>query len=262
MGQKYRIVGIFALTLAAVGLAGAAFWAGRSLGERTPAVADLAQTPVAEGATPEPGETPDPAHPETLIKWVNRDSSLPRLDQVVAGISVGPNAERGGGPCMTKRPPVDLEFSRAAGSQVDIQPRFMPEGAELRTSGAVQCGDEVAIAEVFYRLPVADDILGRVAAGERYWDLPRGGSIQILRLIGRPAEASSIAAERWYAGSVAGYPAAIGRPILDEGLGDCEVMIYGDGVLTVVRTTNISLAVTLQIAAPNRCLSGIYYFKR
>lgn len=74
MGQKYRIVGIFALTLAAVGLAGAAFWAGRSLGERTPAVADLAQTPVAEGATPEPGETPDPSHPETLIKWVNRDS--------------------------------------------------------------------------------------------------------------------------------------------------------------------------------------------
>jgi hypothetical protein len=48
--------------------------------------------------------------------------------------------------------------------------------------------------------------------------------------------------------TVGGLAAAFGSPILDEGFGDSEVMIYQDGVLTVVRAVNLSRETVLKIA--------------
>lgn len=227
-----------------------AFWVGRVLGEREPATAGPPALPAGiENATPAPGETPDPTRPELLIKWVNQDAKLPRFDQRINGIEVGPTVQRRGGPCETQRPPVQVDFDQSRGTRVEISPRFLPAGATIRSTLAIMCGQEVAFAEVVYALPVADDLNERLARGESYWDIPRGGTIQIMRFIGEPAEASSIAAARWQAGSINGFPAAIGHPILDEGLGDAEVLVYAGGVLTVVRTGNLSIDTAIAIAS-------------
>ncbi len=198
-------------------------------------------------ATPLPGETPDPSNPESLVMWLNRDSVLPRVDQVVAGIAVGPGVERSGGPCVSAAP-VDIEFREARGSRVDIVANYLPAGAELESSIAVRCGSVVAFAVLSYRLPIAPDLDERLAAGESYWDIPRGGSIEVFRFIGEPAEQSGVAASRWMPGMLNGVPAAIGRPVLNEGLGEATVMVYQHGVLTVIRASGLSLVETMRVA--------------
>jgi hypothetical protein len=59
-----------------------------------------------------------------------------------------------------------------------------------------------------------------------------------------------VASQNWQPATIAGLPAAVGRPILDEGLGVGEVVIW-DGermLLTTVRTTDLGLAELLRIA--------------
>lgn len=231
-------------------IVGGAFWAGRMLGATPPAVADPA-APLPqdlEKLTPAPGETPDFRQPFWYAKWVNADNELPRYDQVVAGIRVGPTATRSGGPCDDKNRPTTVEFAAAQGSSVDIQPSFLPPGARLTSAIAVKCAGEVALAYALYELPLADDLEERLAGGESFFAIPRGGSIEILRFVGDPAEESSIAAERWTEGTIAGYPAAIGRPILDEGFGPSMAAVYVDGVMTVVRGYHLSLEDLIRVA--------------
>lgn len=213
----------------------------------TPSVPVATPTRAYPNATPLPGETPDPSNPESLVMWLNRDSLLPRVDTVVAGIAVGPGAERSGGPCGTASP-VDIDFSEARDTRVDVTPGYLLPGAELESSQAVRCGGDVAFAMLTYRLPVASDLRERLAAGESYWDIPRGGSVEIIRFIGDPAENVGLPAERWEERSIVGLPAAVGHPVLDEGLGEGYVLVHADGVLTVVRTGNVSLAELLRIA--------------
>jgi hypothetical protein len=199
-------------------------------------------------ATPAPGETPNPRDPHSLIKWLSQDLDLPRYEQTIAGIRIGPNVLRTGSPCEQTRPEA-VEFTLAEGSRVWIDPAYLPAGARLAGSEAVRCGGEFAFAMLTYELPVADNIAERIEAGEDYWSLPRGGFIDILRVAGDPAMESNIPAARWEETTVAGRRAAFGRPILDEGFGGSEVMIYHDGVLTVVRAGNLSREAVLKVAA-------------
>lgn len=239
---------VAALLLIALITSGA-FIAGRILGERTPAEADLPPREVSDNlqvATPAPNETPDFSEPFWYAKWLNADEALPRFDQTIAGIRVGPTAARSGSPCDSERP-VDVPYATASGTSVAIEPKHLPQGGQQVSSLAVQCGAVVALAELRIELPSVNDLQDRVARGEHYFDIPRGGLIQILRFLGDPAEASSIAAERWSAGTIAGHPAAIGRPVLDEGLGDSMTIVHSAGLVTVIRATNLSLAELLRV---------------
>jgi hypothetical protein len=119
---------------------------------------------------------------------------------------------------------------------------------------AVECQGTLAAHIVRMGVRAAPDADRRIAAGEDFFAVPRGGRVDIFRnLLGPddpPAIRSDIPASHWYAGTVAGLPAAIGRPVVDGGIGTAAVIVFDDdtNVLTSVYTYNLSLAAALALA--------------
>ena len=248
-----RLVMVAALPLILLAAAGS-FYARDALRSDAPESAATPTSPVVRGSslsTPEPGETPDPTQPDWYLKWVHQDGMRERRDIVVNGFSVGPGVQpQQGTPCDERNGPQATDFNSAQASRVAIHPSYLPFGLSVTDGSAVSCGDEIALNVVLMELPQVDDVdlISRTKRGEDYFALPRGGSIEILRVVAEPAWSSSIPPERWMPGTIAGLPAAIGRPLIDEGFGDSEILIHGDGVLTLVRASNLSLADLLKIA--------------
>jgi len=90
----------------------------------------------------------------------------------------------------------------------------------------------------------ADYTVGANPAGS-----PFGGSFKVYRHVGDPIASLSIASERWRTGTVATWPAAIAEPILpDIGLGESAVVVFRDGVVTVIHANNIPMAELLNVA--------------
>ena len=249
-----RLILVAALPLVLLAAAGS-FYAREALRSDAPRSAATPAPFVIRGAslsTPEAGEVPDFTKPGWFLKWDNQDALRERRDIVVNGFSVGPNvAPQQGIPCDEEDPPSYVDFDLARSSRVAVEPSYLPFELSMRDGTAVSCGGEVVLTAVLLELPqIGSDVAltDRVRAGENYFDLPRGGSLEILRIVAEPAWSSSIPPERWASGTIAGFPAAIGRPIIDDGYGDSEILIYADGVLTLVRGNNVSLGDMIRVA--------------
>jgi hypothetical protein len=183
-------------------------------------------------------------------------AQLPRYEQTINGILIGPDVVPGNGKC----PPGSANYidpETAQGTGVWFNPNYLPPDAfdgqdpRIAETTAVECDGKVVSYRVTYGLRAADDVKERLAEGESWFDIPTGGLVTVFRSSVRgPMAWSSIAAERWYAATIGDLPAAVGKPILDRGLGEGAVIIWNPEteVTTHVFTTNVSLDELFKIA--------------
>lgn len=133
------------------------------------------------------------------------------------------------------------DVSAAAGSKLAISPSYLPQYARLSDGAmnlSMECDGEVVIAEATYDVLVPDDAPTGV----------RGGSFSLFRYAGSAVASVAIPADRWRAGEIAGHPAAIARPILDNGLGTSAVIVSHDGSVTRVIADGLTLDEVIRIA--------------
>jgi hypothetical protein len=184
--------------------------------------------PVTTPSAPLPLQ-PDTSQPGWYRPYLEAERGKPRFDQVVNGITVGPTAFARGVPTCPQGLE-DAPVTRAAGTPLQVEPAYLPEGArEDGDAAAVVCQGVVAAAQRLYSV-AADPARGS-----------RGGRFSIVRWRGEPRAPVTIAAERWTAGAVGGRPAAIATPILPIGLGESAVVAYSDGIVTVVQAANLPI---------------------
>lgn len=205
---------------------------------------------------PGPDETPVPGTPITTsgpwwhIPYENAYRMKPRYEQVINGIKVGPDTAIDTPDLCKAGEASYIDASRAGSSDVSFKPRYLIAGATLSQHTAIECRGRILVNEAEYGFPPADDAIERIAGGESWFTVPHGGRFSIARAVRDvPASKSDIAAEHWEPATIAGLPAAVGRPILDEGLGNAEILVWDErtSVLTRVTTTNVSLKEALQI---------------
>jgi len=218
------------------------------------------------GPTPPPPATAEgliglPAEPTDFpvgwsVPYYEAYAQLSRYTREVNGIHVGPDVVPGNGRCEPGAAEyVDPDTVRD--SDIWFEPFYLPSDAlvagEPRVAEitAVACAGEPVNLKVTYAREAAPDVEERLAAGESWFDIPTGGLITIFRSSARgPMARSSIAAERWYATTIGGLPAAVGRPILDRGLGDGAVIIWDAerGITTHIFVLNLGLEEMLKVA--------------
>lgn len=191
--------------------------------------------PPAPDVTPVPGETPDTAKTWWYVPYINRDRMQPVETLTINGITVGPDVEpedRKCGETMSQ-----VSFRDISDPSVAIDVSVLPDNFILQDHLGLRCGEEDWIAEAQVTL-LADEEAGF-----------RGGSLVIFRSRGRlPKGTTEIPAYRWFAGKIAGHPAAIARPILDDiGLGQSIAAIYVEGVFTAVTGFDIPLEMLIEI---------------
>lgn len=151
---------------------------------------------------------------------------------------MGPASDYSGGPCTRESAIESRSLSAADGTAVEIDLSFAPADVGLAASAsAVLCDGVAALSEADLVFPVGHPLA------------PLGGSISIFRHIGDPNVSVAIPAHRWNAGTMAGIPAAIARPILPrEGLGDSAVVTYDGVVLTKLQANGVPLETLLSVA--------------
>lgn len=217
---------------------------GESIPTRPPGAVGCVGCDLGPGpeVTPDPGATPDTSKSWWFVPYYNEDRAKPAETLTINGITIGPGVERTGGPCTGSGRPAPL--SEARGTPVEINLANLPQGVKLLNASepsssfaAVFCDGVAAIAAADLVFPVGHGLV------------PRGGSVLVVRWLGDPRESIEIPAHRWSAGTVAGSPAAIARPILPkEGLGGSAVFIFDGRVVTKVQADGIPLELLLAIA--------------
>lgn len=244
MSVRFKIgTAVAVAVLAVLGLVG--FIGGRQMGESGPASAEPGPVqPPGPEVTPVPGATPDTAQNWWYLPYQYEEDRLPRYDQVVAGIALGPRVAHGAA-CQVPLVPVSLEA--VVGSLVEIRTPYLPEGTRRDNHFDFGlCLGQPAFAEIFYWIPVDEEEMARVKNREiSFFDAQHGGSFQVMRLqMGTPAWQTDFPSARVEAGTIAGRPAAIGSPLFKEGWGRSELYVWDPQtkVLTVVRGDDISLS--------------------
>jgi hypothetical protein len=137
----------------------AAFFAGRALqGDDATrfASADSESTTPADENTPVPGATPDTSKPDWDLPYRTVDAALPRYEQSVNGITIGPNTsmDDGGAYCEPGEA-VETDPSTAAASAVLVRPQYLPANTVLRQQQIIQCRGTVVASWYDYAVPPA-----------------------------------------------------------------------------------------------------------
>ena len=238
--------------------------AGYSLGTRTAGDAAVRAAPAV--LEPRASETPigssvDTSKPGWDQPYLKDWAAKPRRDMLVNGIAVGPTVEPDITFCSDgRRVPVAAEA--AEGTALALDATYLPQGAvfspdksRLDTdSPALVCDGAVVINNGRIDVPADPQAAERVAGGESWFDVPHGGYVMVTKVqlaaVDTPAMRSDVPAESWYAADVAGHQAAIGRPVLDGGLGAADAVVWDDDtrVETLIHSYNVSLAELLKIA--------------
>jgi len=214
----------------------------------------LAPSPVASrpalAGTPVIGPTPLPPNPVTsqggwALPYLEADRAKPRNNIMVNGIAVGPSIT----PAITvacqpgsvRDEPLD-QVTLATAGPVFVAPKYAPAGTVRTVTRATFCSNQTGQSIVISTY-AAYIIQPDLARGQR------GGPFEIYRGFNTPAVHISIPDERWTAGTIAGHPAAIARPILANGLGESAVIIVGNGgILTKLQASGLTLDELLRIA--------------
>jgi hypothetical protein len=91
------------------------------------------------------------------------------------------------------------------------------------------------------------DVAARLARGDDWFSMSHGGYVFVTRAqfgsTDSPGVRSDVAADHWVAAAFGSLPAAIGRPVLDQGLGRGELVLWdpSTSIITYVVTLNVSL---------------------
>jgi len=200
-------------------------------------------TPIPPNSTPGPSETPDTSKALWYVPWENQEAALPRYNQAIAGIELGPTVGSGNVIC-----------SGGLGSVI-VEPTYLPAGSKPDPveSHASKCENGVVAAdEKHYSIPPNEGDLRRVRAGElSFFGSRHGGFFYVLRMrVDRAAYETGFASARLAPGTIAGHPAAIGSPIFPAGFGVALVIVFDQStsILTVVRADSLPLDEVLRIA--------------
>ncbi len=186
--------------------------------------------------TPVPGSTPDVTKPWWYVPYLNEDARKPIYDQTINGITIGPNAKPSGGPCTDTSVVEVVPIDDAKGTEVGISPKYLPLRASRGEASATLCDGLASSADAAYTIPPDPK------------SQHLGGYFHIGRASRDPSAAIVIPAERWSAQTIAGYPAAIARPILPMGLGQSAIVVYDGAVVTVVLADGLTLGELTAIA--------------
>lgn len=155
-------------------------------------------------------EVNPPAAPTSrMIEVGQAEARKPILDsQVINGILVGASVEDGEiEACLTPEAvPRELELADVAGSPLDFEPGYLPEGVTLLQGRASSCGDTVVFVEKQYHVPT-------VEGGGPGLVQQSGGVISVRRIM-RPNDRIHIVgpADRFEPITVQGKPGVMLRP--------------------------------------------------
>lgn len=255
--KRLRTRGAVLVIALAVVVAGGGFAFGRVfLGSDAPAIASPGAPPSApEEVTPLPTpsntETIDTSKPGWGLAYLEADKALPRFDQVVNGIAVGPSAMHKPGTWCTPGQARWVDAEDANGTALAL-PRDLPAGGTLTNGRAVKCGETVVHSEATIEFVASPTSSAEIASGKSWFDVQHGGQMLVyMSLFAAPGFSSEIASERWEATTVAGFPAALGRPILRDEFGESAVIVWDEGrsLQIVVRGFEVHLDDLLAVAA-------------
>ena len=112
----------------------------------------------------------------------------------------------------------------------------MSRDSIVGASRTLSCGGRIQGADIQFEIPA-----------DRSKDF-FGGAGGVVRLRSTPSFGISIPAQRWREGKIGGHPAAIADPILPNGLGQSAVLVYADGILTVVQAMGFPIDLVISIA--------------
>jgi len=198
--------------------------------------------------------------PPDAERYLNEDAQKPRFNQEINGILVGPGEsgpglEPGAGveprtELCTGVAPQWVDPERAAGTVVDFNPSYLPEGVgpSGEADGVVACGGTVFSVLKYYNVPAK--FSGKDQMGDLLWS---GGSFSIWRMLSEEHAFPLMgAAERMGPISIAGRSAVLMRPVMpggaDVGFDDLAIVIAEDFGLTVIQGGGLPLGEFIKIA--------------
>jgi len=250
--------GAMVLAGALAGLAVVAFLFGRHEGGRGDALARAGRDPVVspvastQSATPIPGARPDTSFPLWGVPFLEADHARARFDQVINGIAVGPTVSVASSGRCTNQTARSVPLAGLDAGPLTLPTLPVPASAVIDSESAIACDGQVVLVERSYALRPAPDAERKTRTGEASWfDIDHGGAVSIYRGFKQfPAQDSDIAAHRWSATTVAGLPAAVRKPILDEGFGPAIVVVWDSarGIQTVVTGLDVPLSALITVA--------------
>jgi hypothetical protein len=201
----------------------------------------------------------DTSEPGWDVPYWEEWRAKPRYDQVINGIAVGPTVERTDLICGPDADWRVVEPGAERGTDLEIDPSYLPAGAHvldrpLDDFAFMTCDGQIASTGLSVGVAAEPGAAARLAEGDSWFAVRTGGVINVHKRLyqpgATPGEFTDIPAEHWYAETVAGLPAAVGRPILDAGLGSGAVLVWDQdiGVLTTVWASDLSLDELLKVA--------------
>lgn len=198
--------------------------------------------PPGPDVTPEPGATPDTTQSWWYVPYLNAERGQPATVQTISGITVGPGRL---GVREDQREECASEiwagtYDEVSDPQMAINLDALPAGSEVVSSGsewaATFCDERTLSVGVEVSVPQSKDVI-------------LGGNVIITKYRGAPVSTLDIPDRRRRAGEINSYPAVIARPILDDiGLGQGAVIVYYEGILLRVQTSDIPMNMMLDIA--------------
>ena len=231
-------------------LAAASFIAGRQFGGSDTAEADRPlDVPPGPEVVANPDQTPVTSVPFWYVPYQNAEDKLPRYEQVLNGIRIGPNVRHTG---LCSEPAQYATREQITGSTVEIKPEYLPPGTEVGTSSFMACAGHPAGTFIAYRVPPNEEDLAMINSGALDWfDAKHGGSFEILRYeLAEPGYASDFPSGRFEASTVNGHPAVFGPPMFSRGFGRFEIIVWQDelNIITIVRGDSFTLDEANKIA--------------
>lgn len=194
----------------------------------------------------------DTSQPGWDLPYLQTWREKPRFEQTINGIRIGPGVEVQGLICDSSAPARAELPGFEAGTPLEIRPSYVPAGARIlppqnHPGAFVSCGGRPAVTSLEIALAAAPDADERVAKGESWFTVPHGGILSVHKWQFRdgaaPEVTADLPADAWFPATIAGLPAAVGRPVLDEGLGPGSAVVWDpvSHVLTIVHSFNLSL---------------------
>lgn len=241
-------VGVFAIVLV---VAGAAFFASRWAAGNGSAAAEPPDAVMpGPDVTPVPGMAPDYSKPYWYVPYQNLENKAARYDQVINGIPIGPTVKQPEQQeCLRAAREPGAAARQATISGLSLRPGYLPPGAVVEESLTTSCGAETVSLFQSYFVPPVEDSEAQLRAGKNWAAVGHGASFTIFRETTLfPSVQSGLPSARWHAATVAGRPAAAAGPLLAEGYGESEIVIWENGVQTTVHGVMLTLSELTQIA--------------
>lgn len=200
--------------------------------------------PPANDVTPEPGSTPDTSQPWWWKPWENAERDQPIFEGELAGILI----QREPAPTRADvlanegcEPFYPTPRREARGTALDPEPPWLPANShpiDDEFDIAIWCGNDVLSARAQWRVP-PDQESGL-----------HGAEILVYRYFfdGTPAAMVALPEGRWFQSDVAGFPAAVARPLVENGFGQSAIVFVDGDIVTQVVARGLTVEQLLHIA--------------